>query len=101
MIRVSVLYPAKDGATFDHDYYLRKHMPMVEERLRGFGLRRWEVDRGIGPGGAPPFVAVGHLYFDALADFEAGMSAHGKGLMADVPNYTTIQPVVQVAEIRT
>ena len=27
MIRVSVLYPAKEGATFDHDYYARKHMP--------------------------------------------------------------------------
>ena len=52
MIRVSVLYATGDGKTFDHDYYVNKHMVLVRERLGDLGLRRLEVDRGIA-GGAP------------------------------------------------
>ncbi|MBI2469515.1 MAG: EthD family reductase [Candidatus Rokubacteria bacterium] len=33
MIRVSVFYPQKDSARFDHDYYRQKHMTLVGERL--------------------------------------------------------------------
>lgn len=102
MIRVSVLYPAKEGATFDHDYYARRHMPMVKARLEGLGLLRLEIDKGVS-GGAPkapaPFVCIGHLYFNSVADFQKGMAAHGAEIMADVPNYTNVQPQVQISEI--
>jgi len=55
MIRVSVLYPNTDGNTFDHDYFLGTHMPLVADRC-GDGLRKWEVDKGIagGEADAPP-----------------------------------------------
>ena len=29
MIRLSVLYPATEGATFDHDYYRDHHVPLA------------------------------------------------------------------------
>ena len=51
MIIVSVLYPNGPKARFDIDYYTRKHMPMVQERL-GTPLRRVVVEQGIA-GGAP------------------------------------------------
>lgn len=102
MIRVSVLYPAKESAKFDHAYYAQKHMRMVGDRLKGSGLIRYEVDKGVA-GGAPgqpaPYVAVCHLYFNALEDFQKGIKEHGKEIMGDVPNYTTIQPVMQISEI--
>jgi len=34
-----------------HDYYARKHMPMVMERLKGSGMLRYEVDEGLAGGG--------------------------------------------------
>ena len=33
MIKVSVLYPNKPGARFDHEYYRSRHMPLLKERM--------------------------------------------------------------------
>jgi len=73
MVRVTVLYPNEPAKRFDHDYYARKHMPMVMERLKGSGMLRYEVDKGLaggGPGAPAPFVAACHLYFNAASDFQ-------------------------------
>jgi uncharacterized protein (TIGR02118 family) len=102
MIRISVLYPAGANTRFDYTYYTQKHMPMVQDRLKSLGLVRWEVDRGVGggaPGAAAPFACIGHLYFNSVADFQNGMGKHGKEFMADIPNYTDIQPQIQVSEV--
>ena len=102
MIRESVIYPAGSGKTFDTTYYMQRHIPLVKKRLGSMGLVRLEIDRGLGggaPGAPAPFVCVAHLYFHSVADFEKAMKAHGAELMGDVPNYTNIQPQVQVSEI--
>ena len=102
MIRVSVMYLAGEGKKFDVDYYVNKHMALVQQRLGGLGLRRWEVDKGVAggaPGAPAPFACIGHLYFDSLAAFQAAMKPHGKELFADVPNFTNITPQVQISEI--
>mgnify|MGYP001617688390 CR=1 FL=1 len=102
MIRVSVMYPSGEGKKFDHDYYVTKHMGLVQQRLGGLGLVRWEVDKGLAggaPGAPAPFACVGHLYFKSVPDFQAAMKPHGKELFADVPNFTNITPQVQVSEI--
>lgn len=102
MVRISVLYPKEAGKKFDLDYYVNRHMALVRERLGSFGLVRTEVDRGIAggaPGALAPYVAVGHVYFRALDDFQRGMGAHGKEIMGDIPNYTDIQPQIQISEI--
>ena len=101
MIRVTVLYPNEAGKKFDHTYYINKHMALVRERLREFGISRTEVDKGVaggGPGPAP-YVAIGHVYATTLEGFQKGMGQHGKEIMADIPNYTNIQPQIQISEI--
>jgi uncharacterized protein (TIGR02118 family) len=101
MIRVSVLYPYKEGARFDHDYYRDTHMPMVKATV-GESLRAWSADKGLGggrPGSPPPFVAAGHMVFDSVEAFQAAFGPHGKAIMADVPNYTDIAPTMQISEI--
>ena len=102
MIRVSVMYPSGECKKFDVDYYANKHMTLVKDRIGGLGLVRLEVDKGLA-GGAPnapaPFACIGHLYWNSLGDFQKAMGTHGKELMADIPNFTNIQPQIQISEI--
>jgi uncharacterized protein (TIGR02118 family) len=47
-------------------------MPMVRNLL-GEAVKALSIDRGIGgetPGLPAPYAAVGHLYFDTVADFQ-------------------------------
>jgi len=92
MIRLSVLYPKTDGATFDHDYYRDKHVPLA--------CSTWGVDAQIDKGLDGPYEAAVHFTFDSLEAIGAAMGNEGTGaIMADVPNYTTITPVMQTSEI--
>jgi len=100
MIRVSVFYPNSDGAKFDMAYYTSKHMPMAKALLKackGIG-----ADLGVaGAGGAKPtYIAIGHLIFDSVEDFEKGFAQHANEIVADVPNYTNVRPIIQVNEIK-
>lgn len=100
MIRVAVLYPQQNDSHFDLDYYLNRHIPLVKERLNPLGLIRVEVDEGIGtsaPDQLAPYAAIGYLVFERIEDFQKGFSAHGAELIADIPNYTNIQPQIQIS----
>ena len=102
MIKVSVLYPSDRGSRFDRDYYLNRHIPMVRKRL-GSSLKGISVDFGLDgkdPGSRPPFLAMGHLLFDSLDDFEAAFGANLETFKKDVPNYTDIEPTVQISEVK-
>ncbi len=102
MIRVSVMYPSGEGKKFDYDYYANKHMALVHKRLDSAGLIRTEVDKGLAggaPGAPAPYAAIGHVYFNSVAEFQAAMKPHGKELFDDVPNFTDITPQVQISEI--
>ena len=102
MIRVSVLYPSQESTTFNFDYYLQTHMALVKERL-GDLLVRCEADKalanGANPKAAPALHCIGHLYFQSMEDMQKGMGTHGRELMADIPNFTNTQPMVQISEV--
>ena len=102
MIKANVLYPNSEGATFDMDYYLTKHMPLVKQRF-GALLKGMAVDQGIAggaPGSKAPYATVASLMFDSVEDLQSAMGAHGAELMADVPNFTNVQPAIQVSEVK-
>jgi uncharacterized protein (TIGR02118 family) len=93
MIRMSVLYPATKGATFDHEYYRGHHVPLA---VRTWGLEGAEIDKGIDG----PYVAAVHFRFESREAMTAALSVPGsKDITADVANYTSITPVRQVSEI--
>ena len=97
MQRVTVVYPNKLDATFDFDYYMKRHVPWVA-KLTGNSI---EVRRGISSTtGAPaPFVCVATIFIDSVAAFQAVFSKHGAEILADVPKYTNVEPLVQFDEI--
>ena len=102
MIRVSVLYPNQPGSKFDEKYYMEKHIPMVNRRLKPHGLVRVEVDKGVSaanPKEAAPFIAVAHLIFNSVEDVHKGFQAVGRDVMGDIPNYTSIKPQIQISEM--
>jgi uncharacterized protein (TIGR02118 family) len=93
MIRVSVFYPATEGATFDHDYYRDSHVPLC---VRTWSPERAEIDRGVDG----PNVAAVHLFFESPDALNAAMASEGTAaIMADVANYTDIAPVLQTSEV--
>ena len=101
MIKVSVFYPNNDGTTFDMDYYRNSHMPMVRENL-GEACKESAIEGGLGGGGpdSPPiYIAMGHLYFDSVEDFESSFGPHAEAIMGDIPNYTNVEPVIQVSQV--
>jgi uncharacterized protein (TIGR02118 family) len=102
VITVSVLYPNTSNEAFDMDYYVGKHIPMVQEKL-GSALKSVKVEAGIA-GGTPdapaPFVAVAHLSFDSVEDFQGSFGPHAEEILADIPNYTAIPATFQIAEVR-
>ena len=101
MFKVSVMYPNEEGARFDFDYYRTRHMALVAQHLRPFGLVKTEVNRGLsGGGGLPaPYVCVGHLYFDASDGYERGITQAGPVLRGDIPNFTNVTPIRLISEV--
>jgi len=102
MIKVSVLYPGGAGTTFNMDYYLNRHIPMVRGKL-GTACKSAAVEQGLGgatPGSLPAFSAMGHLYFDSVDAFQAAFGPHAAAIMGDIPNYTNVQPTIQVSEVK-
>jgi uncharacterized protein (TIGR02118 family) len=101
MIKVSVMYPNTPGARFDHKYYKDKHMPMVKSKM-GDACTHYTVDRGLA-GGAPgaPAIYVGmcHIFCNSMEAFQAGFGPHAKEIMADIPNYTDLTPIIQISEV--
>lgn len=101
MIKVSVMYPHVPGARFDHAYYRDKHMPLVAARM-GATLKSYTVDKGLAGGtpDAPPvYVGMCHLFCDSVESFNAGFGPHAKEILGDIPNYTDLQPVLQISEV--
>lgn len=102
MISVNVLYPHKEGAQFDWSYYLSTHIPMVARKF-GAAAKATTVEQGIG-GGAPgtpaPYVAIASFTFDSVPAFQAAFGPHAQEIMADIPKYTSIEPVLQISEIK-
>jgi uncharacterized protein (TIGR02118 family) len=76
-------------------------MTMVADKLAG-AMVRYEIDKGIGgatPGSPAPFVAGVHMFFDSLQSFQGAFGPNAGPIMADIPNYTDIQPTIQISEV--
>ena len=102
MIKVSVLYPNNEGSKFDMSYYCNSHIPMVQEKL-GKACKGVAVEQGVSgatPGSRPAFIAMGHLSFASVAEFQSAFAPHADVIMTDIPRYTDIQPTLQISDVK-
>ncbi len=100
MFCVSVLYPKKDGGTFDFDYYTTRHVPMVSKYV-GANAVRAEVRKGVASldGSAPSFICLANFWIQSAEEFQATLGNHGDEILGDIPNFTNIQPILQIDEV--
>jgi uncharacterized protein (TIGR02118 family) len=55
---------------------------------------------GMAPGSAPVYIAMGHIYCETAEAFQAAFAPHAQQIMGDIPNYTDIQPIIQISEVK-
>jgi uncharacterized protein (TIGR02118 family) len=102
MIRVSFFYPNRQGSRFNADYYIDVHMPL-SIRLLGSALKGVSAEIGLSaamPDQPAPYAAIATFDFESVQAFTAAVMPHYVELQGDIPNYTDIEPMVQISEIR-
>ena len=75
---------------------------MIQQKL-GEAVKGGAVDQGLAgaqPGSPATYVAIGHMLFDSVEELQSAFAPHMEAIMADIPNYTDIQPTVQISEVK-
>lgn len=101
MIKVSAMYPNTEGKKFDLDYYCSTHLDLVTGLLSD-ALKHISFDSGLGsaaPGSPAPYVAIGNLYFESMESFQGSFGPNAEKIMGDLPNFTDIEPVIQISTV--
>ncbi|KAI1486685.1 hypothetical protein F5X96DRAFT_653921 [Biscogniauxia mediterranea] len=81
---LSIVYPA--DTKFDMDYYLNKHMPLVQSLWQKYGLKGWKIAQY--DEGAIYKVQAWLEFEDESGVAKAGAGPETKTLLADIPNYS-------------
>ena len=99
MARIVILYPNTPGAPFDMDYYTQKHLELVRSSF-GETVEHISVYKGLGgPDGAPATFAVSTaIEFRDLPSLGAALEQNAEKISQDVPNFTTIVPMIQIED---
>jgi len=74
---ITVLYPAKDNDAFDFEFYLRRHVALIQDIL-GKSLHRIEVRKGATAqdgSSAPTFTSVISIWIADWPAYEKAMAA--------------------------
>jgi uncharacterized protein (TIGR02118 family) len=98
------MFPKTDDGHFDMGYFLNKHVPMVEALLEEAGLVRIDVEEGVSiptPGPAVVYTVLASLTFNSYEALEGAMRSYGVELRADFPNFTNVEPHIQVNRVKT
>lgn len=70
--------------------------------LLGDSVKGATVEKGLGgaaPGVPAPYIAMGNMYFDSIQAFQNSFGPNVEKIMGDIPNFTNIEPVIQISEV--
>lgn len=96
---VTVKYPNKTGSKFDMEYYQNHHLPLVSEKFGDamISLRACQGMATPDPNIEPPFQVMAILEVESIERFKEVMEASGNAIDSDIPNYTDVEPVIQIS----
>jgi uncharacterized protein (TIGR02118 family) len=99
MITYSLFYPYKKDSRFDMDYYCNKHLAMAKsyfgDACKGVLVLKGNSEKGKNP----RYACICHLFFNSGKDFFAATEKANDELMADIKNFTDIEPVGELVEV--
>ncbi|MFT5782044.1 MAG: hypothetical protein ACI9EB_001418 [Pseudomonas sp.] len=100
MYCVTVLYPNLADGHFDFAYYRDKHIPMMLELL-GDNVVRTELCRGLQAVDGSPAADLCLLstHIHSAEQFASVMVLNSQRVLGDIPNYTNLQPIIQIDKI--
>lgn len=101
MVQLNILYPKKENARFDWDYYLNIHMPL-SIKLHGEALKGVSIAKGVDTGieTVPvSYTAITNMLFESVDTFVEAFIPHAAILQGDIKNYSDVEPVIQFSEV--
>ena len=101
MFCATVLYPHKEDAAFDVEYYAGTLAPMYA-RFLGDNCVKFEVRKGlITPGrAAPHYICIASFWVTSREGYGASLADPGmQAIMAKISSFTDIEPLRQFDEV--
>ncbi len=101
MYCMTVNYPKSANSTFDVEYYLNSHIPLVKKLFAEYGLVSVIVKIGIGsaPGNDDAMYAAVDIVFESIEAMKTATKAAAKEVAEDIKNYTDTTPEFSFATI--
>ncbi|MFY0681588.1 MAG: EthD family reductase [Thalassovita sp.] len=98
-VSLQVLYPVGDDTHFDHDYYAATHIPLVGSHM-GEHIESTSISKGIAGGPDVPagFYVVATMAFAGMDNLQAALEVAGP-VLADIPNFTNVEPKMLIGEV--
>lgn len=94
--RLSPIYPQTEDSTFDMDYYMNTHIPLVEELFQPISIEVNEGVSGAEEGSPPPYAVMTDITFATLEDLQNAVTTHGAEVVGDIPNFTNVDAQLQI-----
>jgi uncharacterized protein (TIGR02118 family) len=97
---ITILYPSKDNAGFDCEFYRNRHAPLIQNIL-GKSMHKIEMRKGnAAPDGTPPlYLAVISIWIADWAGHEKAMATRTQELLDEVPLFTKVMPLIQIDDV--
>jgi uncharacterized protein (TIGR02118 family) len=96
-VSLNVIYPNREGARFDVNYYRATHIPLATKVMKATTVILIE---GVPMGTtAPPYAMIAHFQFTSAEALQAALANPGMAeVRADVAKFTDITPTIMLGK---
>ncbi|MEJ6709664.1 MAG: EthD family reductase [Amylibacter sp.] len=96
---LQVLYATDNDTTFDHDYYLATHMPLVGKHM-GAHIQSTNICKGLAGGPDTPagYHVIATMTFENQGAMDAALGAAGP-VLEDIANFYNGAPQMLIGEV--